>query len=116
MNFSKELMKGTSEIIVLKALYEEGEAYGYQLITTIQHSSDNIFQFKEGTLYPLLYRLEDKNYITSKEKTGPNGKKRRYYSITQKGIRILREKITETKSFIDALNQVLIPAKKKSSA
>ena len=107
MQFSKELMKGIAELIVLQALQEEGSTYGYQLIKNISSASDNIFEFQEGTLYPLLYRLEQKGHVSSKQKIAPNNKMRRYYSITHKGSKLLEKKIDEVGIFMSALKKTL---------
>lgn len=109
MQFSKELMKGVAELIVLQALQDEGESYGYQLIKNIRTSSNNIFEFQEGTLYPLLYRLEQKKYVTSEQKLAPSKKTRRYYVITSQGNKLLKKKTQELDIFISALKQTLYP-------
>ncbi|HLD22233.1 MAG TPA: PadR family transcriptional regulator [Patescibacteria group bacterium] len=107
MQFSKEVMKGVAEIIVLQTLEQNGESYGYQLIKSISHSSKNIFEFQEGTLYPLLYRLEAKGLISSAKKTAPNKKERRYYSITPTGKRALKQRTAELGSLVKGLKHVL---------
>jgi len=100
-------MKGVSETIVLEVLNDQNEAYGYQLIQAIKKSSKNAFDFPEGTLYPLLYRLEEKKYIISKKKTAPSGKVRRYYYLTSQGKNILKQQILELKEMQKGLNNVL---------
>ena len=107
MQFSKELLKGTVEIIVLNSLKELGESYGYQLVKAINAASGNLFELQEGTLYPLLYRLEDKGYVKSTKKTAPSGKERRYYSITSNGKRALNDRRGELTLFMKGLKQAL---------
>jgi PadR family transcriptional regulator PadR len=107
MQFSKEMLKGTAEVIVLHVLKKEGAAYGYELIKSLKQESKNIFEFQEGTLYPLLYRLEDKGLVSSEQREAANGKKRRYYSITVKGKGVLALKQKELKSMVQGLEQVL---------
>lgn len=106
MQFSKEIMKGAAEIIVLRTLKDEGEAYGYQLIKSIAAQSKNIFEFQEGTLYPLLYRLEARGYVTSHKKQAPSGKERRYYEITKKGKGLLAERETELGLFTKGMSKL----------
>ncbi|MFH1253176.1 MAG: helix-turn-helix transcriptional regulator [Candidatus Uhrbacteria bacterium] len=107
MQFSKELLKGAVDVLVLRLLAERGEAYGYQLIELIKKDSGDVFELQEGTLYPLLYRLEDRGLITSERKEAKNGKIRRYYHLTKKGRGLLTDKTKEYKGFIKGLSLVL---------
>jgi PadR family transcriptional regulator PadR len=79
------MKKGVLEILVLKLL-EEDEKYGYQLISELKEKSGDMFSLKEGTLYPILYRLEDDGLVLSRW-SEPKGKEisRKYYVITDKG-------------------------------
>lgn len=106
MSFSKELMKGVSETIVLQTLNELNEAYGYQLVKAIDANSNGAFQFQEGTLYPLLYRLEDKGFIQSEKKSAPNGKERRYYSVTKAGLQSLKEQSAEVENLVSGIQHL----------
>ena len=111
MQFSKEIMKGAAEVIVLQTLQDLGEAYGYQMIKSIAEDSHDIFEFHEGTLYPLLYRLEDKGLVSSEKKEAPSGKKRRYYALTPSGAKALKSMKKEYKVFLQGMQQVLRLAK-----
>lgn len=105
MKFNKELLKGSTNLLVL-SLLEKENMYGYQMIKKIQEQSNNLFEFQEGTLYPILHSLEEKGLITSYwDETG--NKKRKYYSITKKGKEQLKEKKEEWKIFSNGINQVL---------
>src|SRR5947209_6304128 len=55
--YSKELLKGAADTLVLSA-FAEGEKYGYQVVKELERRSEGFFVFKEGTLYPILHRLE----------------------------------------------------------
>lgn len=105
MKIDKELLKGSTTMLILNLLKQE-DMYGYQMIKKLKETSENVFELKEGTLYPILHTLEEKGYITSywDESTG---KKRKYYSITKKGKDVLKEKETEWKIFSNAVNKVL---------
>ncbi len=107
MQFSKELLKGAAELIVLKVLKDHGEAYGYQLIQVISTHSGHIFELQEGTLYPLLYRLEANGYVSSRKKTAPSGKERRYYSLTRSGEKLLASRSVEVLAFMRGMKRVL---------
>lgn len=105
MKLNKELLKGSTNMLVL-SLLEEKNMYGYEMIKELTIKSENIFEFKEGTLYPILHNLEEKNYITSYwDETG--AKKRKYYTITKQGKKHLKEKKEEWKIFSGGINQVL---------
>lgn len=60
--------------------------YGYEIIKNLELLSENVFQFKEGTLYPILHKFENLGYIQSYSKTSESNKERKYYRITQKGL------------------------------
>lgn len=83
--YEQQMKKGVLEMLVLRQLFEE-EKYGYQLISELKEKSEGLFSLKEGTLYPILYRLEDDGYIKShwKEPTGRETS-RKYYKITESG-------------------------------
>ena len=85
------MKKGVLDMLVLKLL-EENEKYGYQIIQELKEKSNDRFLLKEGTLYPILYRLEDDNYIESRW-SEPQGKRvpRKYYILTENGRTALRE-------------------------
>lgn len=107
MHFSKELLKGAADVIVLSTLSKFGASYGYRLIELISHESGKIFELQEGTLYPLLYRLEHKGLVESYRKTAPSGKDRRYYEITKKGKLYLAGRVKEYGGFVSGMQSML---------
>ncbi|MBE5806528.1 MAG: PadR family transcriptional regulator [Clostridiales bacterium] len=105
MKISKELIKGSTSMLVL-SLLEKENMYGYQMIKELSRKSKNLFELKEGTLYPILHNLEQKNYISSYwDNTGT--KKRKYYSITKEGKKHLKERKGEWISFSSGINEVM---------
>ena len=62
--YGRQMKKGVLDMLVLKLLSEEPK-YGYQLIIELQERSEGIFSLKEGTLYPVLYRLEEEKLVVS---------------------------------------------------
>ncbi|MCB6201993.1 PadR family transcriptional regulator [Extibacter muris] len=83
-----QLMRGTLEGCILKILSDE-TTYGYEIVTKLQNYG---FQdIREGTIYPLLVRLEKKQIISSEFRPSPLGPSRKYYSITEEGLRYLEE-------------------------
>lgn len=89
--YESQMKKGVLDMLVLKLL-EENEKYGYQIIQELKEKSNDRFLLKEGTLYPILYRLEDDHYVESRW-SEVQGKKvpRKYYILTEEGRTALRE-------------------------
>lgn len=89
--YERQMKKGVLDMLVLKLLEKEPK-YGYQLIHELKGKSQNVFILKEGTLYPILYRLEDELLVESYW-SEPQGKQvaRKYYKITDAGRKALPE-------------------------
>ncbi len=104
----RQLKKGVIEILVMKLLSQQN-MYGYQIIQTLDDNSNGIFKMKEGTLYPILYRLEDEGLIESYWEHGldKRGVPRKYYRVTVRGLRGLDDMLTEWKIFNDSVNSIL---------
>ena len=105
LKIDKELMKGSTTLLIHNLLDKEN-LYGYQLIKKLSEESENIFNLKEGTLYPILHGLEEKGFISSYW-DDTTGKKRKYYSITKQGKKQLKESKEEWKVFSGAVNKVI---------
>ncbi|HCF51447.1 MAG TPA: PadR family transcriptional regulator [Syntrophomonas sp.] len=106
MAIDKSLLTGSTTMLILKLL-EDTDMYGYQMIEELNRKSKNVFALKAGTLYPLLHTLEQKELVTSYEKTAGNARVRKYYSITKKGRNYLLAKKEEWKAYTSAVNAVL---------
>lgn len=106
MKFDKGLMAGSSTMLVL-ALLEKGDLYGYQMIEELARRSNHTFEMKEGTLYPILHALEKEKYLSSYEEQAPTGRKRKYYHLTGRGRELLGEKKQEWDQFHHGVEQVL---------
>ena len=103
--YRRELLKGSTETLILSLLAEES-IYGYQLVREMDQRSSGYFRFKEGTLYPALHRLERDNVVEGKWETSSNGQDRRYYHVTAKGRVRLEAMLKEWASFTRAVNLV----------
>lgn len=114
MNVNKELMKGSTSILILSLLSEE-DMYGYLLVQRLKERSENVFELKEGTLYPMLHGLENERAIESYWLDADNGKRRKYYRITKSGTELLTEKKREWKAYSSAVNRVIGFAKRRVS-
>ncbi|HJB86398.1 PadR family transcriptional regulator [Mordavella massiliensis] len=98
-----QLMRGTLEGCILKFLSEE-TTYGYELVERLEQ---NGFQdIKEGTIYPLLVRLEKKGIIRSEFRPSPLGPSRKYYSLTPDGFEYLQEFTENWKQIEASVNQI----------
>lgn len=105
MKFDKGLMAGSGTMLVL-SLLEGGDMYGYQMIEELSRRSNDLFQMKEGTLYPILHGLEADRLVTVREKEA-DGRTRKYYRITRKGRRALEEKKAAWKYFAEQVDAVV---------
>lgn len=107
MKFSSELIKGSTKNIILSVLASEGELYGYQIVKQIKRLSAEALEFGEGSIYPALHSLEKSGLVSSvwvnQENNAPA---RKYYQLTKKGRRALREGFKEWKSFTSAVDKV----------
>ncbi len=90
MKIEKSLVSGSMMLLILRLL-EEKDMYGYEMIEALREKSQNVFELKAGTLYPLLHGLEEKNFVTSYEQK-VMGKERKYYRLTAAGHGRLEEK------------------------
>jgi len=108
--YAPDLLRGNTDVLLL-FLIEERPTYGYQLIKEIERRSRNYFQFKEGTVYPALHRLENDGLIQGEWQELSNKQERRYYRITEKGRQVLREKMAAWQGFTAAVNLVFNPTR-----
>jgi len=102
----RELKRGTLEMILLKLLSRR-RMYGYELISTLEKQGGQTFQLKEGTLYPVLYRLENAGLIEPEWETQDRGVPRKYYHLTRAGEEQLEGLIWEWQEFSSAVNGIL---------
>ena len=105
MAVEKSLISGSMTMLILKLLSEK-DMYGYEMIDTLKKRSENVFELKAGTLYPLLHGLEEKLFVTSYEQE-VLGKVRKYYQITVEGKKHLEQKKSEWKEYSKAVSNVL---------
>ena len=103
-----ELLKGSSNSLLL-CLLETQPMYGYQIVKELEARSQGYFRFKEGTLYPALHRLEKSGLIAATWERLPNGRQRRYYRLTAKGIAKLAQERIQWEDFLTAVRMILQP-------
>lgn len=104
--FNRELVKGSTSLILLQLLNER-DMYGYELVKELEQRSDNGLSVKEGTLYPALHKLEKQEYIECYWRQQEKGPARKYYRITKPGKELLLEKVREWQDFVQVMNKVM---------
>jgi transcriptional regulator len=102
---ARELKRGSTELLIL-ALLEERDRHGYDLARLIDQRSRGEITFHVASLYPTLYRMEDRGLIEGRwiEKAGQ--RRRRYYRLTAAGRKVLASQRSVWESFFNALNRV----------
>jgi len=104
----RDLLTGSSNSLLL-CLLEQQPMYGYQIVKELEARSQGYFRFKEGTLYPALHRLEKSGLIAGNWQMLSNGRQRRYYHITDKGLAKLAQEKTQWQDFLKAVRLILQP-------
>ena len=105
MSITSDIIRGHTETIILAHLIKKN-SYGYEINKSIQEKTNNEYELKEATLYSAFRRLEEQGLITSYWGDETTGARRRYYSITNKGIDFYNQNKKNwktTKSLIDKL-------------
>lgn len=97
LKYIQQFKKGSLEMVLL-SIVSRGQTYGYEIIQTLNKHGAPVFQnIKEGTLYPVLYRLEDSGFVKSRISSNNGSRAKKYYEITDSGKTMLQE----LKSFWD---------------
>jgi transcriptional regulator len=81
---SGEVLKGTLDMMVLRTLVC-GDAHGHAIAKIIQRMSEDVLEIEEGSLYPALYRLEDRGWVSSYWGMSENNRKAKFYKLTAVG-------------------------------
>ena len=102
----RELKRGSLELIVLHLL-APGERYGYEIVTTLTEQTDGALEVSDGTLYPVLYRLERGGYVAVRWETPERGVPRKYYRLTPAGEDELARLTHEWTTFANAMARLL---------
>jgi len=106
MKINKELMKGSTSMLLLSVLEKE-EMYGYQIIKELEQRSEDVFSMNEGTLYPILHTMAKEGLLDSYWENTTSSRKRKYYRITDKGRKVLQEQKEEWKTYAFAVGKVI---------
>jgi len=104
--YSSELIKGTLKTIILKLLSVNDKMYGYEITQMVKELTGGKIQLTEGALYPTLHALEAQG-ILSTEVVNVGNRIRKYYSITQTGKKVAKDKVDEFSEFIGTMMDLL---------
>jgi transcriptional regulator len=105
---ARELKKGSAELLIL-SLVDARARHGYDIARLIETRSDGALTFHAASLYPLLYRLEKRGWITGRwvEKAGE--RRRRMYRLTPSGRQVLAAQRSGWQAFVEAINRITAP-------
>jgi DNA-binding PadR family transcriptional regulator len=108
MTVQEQMRKGTTAVIILNLLAEAGRAmYGYEIIQELEARSQGYFRFQEGLIYPRLHELERQGLLHAEWQGEEGERRRKFYSITDRGRRRLSEELRDWQSFAENVNRLL---------
>ena len=106
--YSKELLRGTLNTLVLQVLRQHGRMYGYEIAQKVKEQSEDRILLKEGSLYPILHKLEADGHVTVQDEH--IGKRlRRYYVLTENGKTEAASQVSELQAFMDTVRRFIDP-------
>ncbi len=103
-----EFLQGTLEVLILRCL-QSGANHAYGISQLLEQQSANEFAVDNGSLYPALQRLLQREWISAEWKTSPNGRRARYYKLTRSGKKQLIVATSKWRRFAEAMGRVLAP-------
>ena len=103
-----ELLQGTLDLIVLRALSTMGPQHAYGLAARLEQVAEHTFALNQGTLYPALVRLEQKGWIKGTWQTTENNREAKYYAITRAGIRALDKQAERWRRLAGLVDKLLL--------
>ena len=102
-----DLLRGTLEMLILRSL-EDGAMHGYGITERLQNISAEVLTVDEGSLYPALYRMQKRGWVTSKWGKSEKNRKARFYSITKKGRTHLQKASLTWLKFSEAVSRAMV--------
>ena len=103
-----EFLQGTLEVLILRSL-QLGPNHAYGIAQFLKQQSDQEFLVDNGSLYPALQRLLQREWITAQWKTSPNARRAKYYRLTPGGRKQLVAATSKWRRFVEAMSRVLAP-------
>lgn len=105
MHIDKDLVAAAATPLVL-AILAEGESYGYAILKRVRALSGGNLEWTDGMLYPLLHRLDRLGHVKAQWRTSPEGRRRKYYAVTDDGRAALADHRRQWETITRALNDV----------
>lgn len=102
-----ELLRGTLDLLILKAV-SLGRQHGYGILLRIEQISRGFLPIQQGTLYPALYRLEDRGLLVTEWGTSENNRRAKFYSLTPDGRKQLRSERTSWEQVVAGMTAALL--------
>jgi PadR family transcriptional regulator PadR len=102
MRVERELMRGAGPFAVLKLL-KRREMYGYELVEALSEQTEGVLAMGQSTLYPMLYNLQAKGYISSRWRQAESGRQRKYYALTRQGRQRLAFESRQWQALVNAI-------------
>jgi transcriptional regulator len=101
-----DLLQGTLDLLILRTL-RLGALHGWGIAKRVQQISRDVLQINQGSLYPALYRMEERGLISAEWGVSPEGRKAKFYSLTDKGREYVAEERASWRAFAGAVEAVL---------
>ena len=102
-----DLLQGTLDLLILRALRRGGPMHGYGISVLIRQWSDEVLQIEQGSLYPALYRLEERGWVQTEWGTSSNNRRAKFYRLTQVGLKQLQAETEQWRRLSKAVDLVL---------
>ena len=101
-----EMLQGTLDMLILRTLIT-GPAHGHTIAHVIEHTSDEVLQVEQGSLYPALHRLEDRGWVSSYWGASENNRKAKFYKLTPAGRKQLLVETSRWRQLVGAIGRIL---------
>ena len=103
-----DLMQGTLELLILKTLSRDS-MHGYGIAQRIHEAADDLLKIEDGSLYPALYRMEERGWVTSEWDVSENNRRAKFYKLTRAGRKQLTHETSQWRKLVAAIGRVLGP-------
>ena len=114
MRVERELMRGAGPFAVLKLL-KRREMYGYELVEALSEQTEGVLAMGQSTLYPMLYNLEAKGFISSRWRQAESGRQRKYYALTRRGRQRLAFESRQWQALVNAIASLGVVAERPTA-